>query len=350
MKNKITNSIVEPKRNIDFDVLKGIAIVMSHLVAQNLHSLPSDYYFMYIQGYSHVPVFFLISGYLSHNGIVSGGKSFIKKRAIRLLLPYTSWSLVAIGARELFNVMSNNFSIQECGKDIFNTFIYAKSMWFFIALFITVIFVKAIYAIQDSKRILLFFSVVLIALPTEIKIFGFDMVQILAIIFVLGYILDGKWTIIVETIKNSLCLKILSVLLLFTSPWYCMFTSTVSLPIPLHRLMVVLTEIACIFFIIAIVLPIIRKNKLIYNGFAVFGVYSLEIYCIHMFFVEYVMIPTPEAILNSIQIVSVIYYFVYAVIIISAVVLISMYMLNRIGIYNLLMRGIQVRKESQNAR
>jgi fucose 4-O-acetylase-like acetyltransferase len=104
------------EHNRTLDVAKGIAILLVVLG----HSFPSNIYngesmvdivaaTIYNFVYSfHMPVFFCISGYLFFNAWNTHRKGTIKKKALRLLVPYLTFSLIYVPLRIVASGMANS--------------------------------------------------------------------------------------------------------------------------------------------------------------------------------------------------------------------------------------------------
>lgn len=83
-----------PKRDMAMDWLKGIAIVLV-VVGHNLYGIKSMTGFYNIIYSFHMPLFFFVSGYLEEKGKGKrNSKKLIARRAVNLLLPYFTWTIV----------------------------------------------------------------------------------------------------------------------------------------------------------------------------------------------------------------------------------------------------------------
>ncbi|MDO5558741.1 MAG: acyltransferase [Oscillospiraceae bacterium] len=95
----------------------------------------------------HMPLFFMISGYLlAHNGWLNNKsyKEFIKARFIRLILPYLVWNLLFIVPKMIFKSYLND-SIQFDAGFIIKVLITPRQniwghTWFLVGLFIVYLF------------------------------------------------------------------------------------------------------------------------------------------------------------------------------------------------------------------
>ena len=89
------------KRNILLQILRGFAIVLvliRHAIAQ-VSSTPFILGMEKIIICLHMPVFFVLSGYLFEKNLSKyqkmGKMKFLKKKAIHLLVPYVFWFLTS---------------------------------------------------------------------------------------------------------------------------------------------------------------------------------------------------------------------------------------------------------------
>lgn len=132
------------ERLIEFDVIKGIAIIFvvcGHLIQCNLvDSVDRNPFYNWIYSF-HMSLFFFVSGYLVD--YTFGGKSVMKgllKKVQTLLIPYIIWCFVIAP----FVLKSNLPSL-----NIF--FDYSSRYWFVYHLFVYMLFYYAGQAIKHGK-------------------------------------------------------------------------------------------------------------------------------------------------------------------------------------------------------
>lgn len=112
-------------KKIDIDICKGVAILLvilghSFIVFPiNLHEIPWCYYTGNWIGSFHMPVFFLISGYLFSLSTKKGYRSLVSSRFKRIMIPYFSIGAVNLAVKLCFPSVIN--------KQVESTFVYVKN-------------------------------------------------------------------------------------------------------------------------------------------------------------------------------------------------------------------------------
>lgn len=154
------------QRNKGFDIAKGIAIymvVLGHLLEQ---IGGQD---IIVISFSHMPVFFFISGYFMRSGVERYTKQmFIKRKVITLLFPYFVWSLISF----LANVSVDIFNGHRVSKEFVEIFIHARSCWFLVALFMSMMLFVASIKIAESIKISPYIVALIIWMFTSIIVPG----------------------------------------------------------------------------------------------------------------------------------------------------------------------------------
>ncbi|MEG1180193.1 MAG: acyltransferase family protein [Oscillospiraceae bacterium] len=122
-------------RNIEMDLLKGVAIllvVFGHVISSE------SILFRYINTF-HMPLFFFISGFFAYRSFNKYDISkIIYDKLRRLAVPFLCVSVLAVIMNILMDAVSK---VKVNWLDyIFSSFIYAKSAWFLIVLFLTFFF------------------------------------------------------------------------------------------------------------------------------------------------------------------------------------------------------------------
>lgn len=182
------------KRNIEMDLLKGVAIflvVFGHLISNE------SVMFRYINTF-HMPLFFFISGYFAYDSFYKYDiKKIVYDKFRRLVIPFVCVSLLAV-------VMNTAMSFLEKGElswqtHFLSSFIYAKSAWFLIVLFITLIFQSLLVFLKNKNLfwvIVLFTILIYIFAPNEIFMLG--KFKTMLPFFEVGYLIKSK-----NILKNS---------------------------------------------------------------------------------------------------------------------------------------------------
>ena len=75
-------------RKVEFDIMKGILIVMV-VLGHTTIKLPLIDVFWF-----HMPAFFMITGYLSQRWVSFGDKMYLRRKTCQLLIPYLSYSVL----------------------------------------------------------------------------------------------------------------------------------------------------------------------------------------------------------------------------------------------------------------
>lgn len=131
---------MENKRDVTFDVMKGIGILL--MLVGHWPGLP-QWAHQFIYSF-HMPLFFLVAGYFS-KPVVGWAKS-LRKNAQRLLLPFVFTQLLLIGwmalqayaKHDVGYVMKPVLSLAWGSCDVIESSwgsVYVGPMWFLIALF-----------------------------------------------------------------------------------------------------------------------------------------------------------------------------------------------------------------------
>lgn len=132
--------IIGKKHFDEIDIVKGIAILFvmwHHSFIQHpiyMLDIPWVKYAVAIHSPFYLNVFFLVSGYLYAN---SRPRSFVenfKKKASRLLIPYTSIAIINFGVKLLFPSLVNE-KVGGIGKYIWHFFFEGGELWFVYTLF-----------------------------------------------------------------------------------------------------------------------------------------------------------------------------------------------------------------------
>lgn len=105
------------ERNKQVDIIRGVAILLVVLE----HALgTSDNFFAKIILSFHMPVFFILSGYLAHEKITGNFGAVIKKKIKRLLIPQLTLAILSllynffIGKLVLHTATAEELSIFYC--------------------------------------------------------------------------------------------------------------------------------------------------------------------------------------------------------------------------------------------
>ncbi|MBR3289253.1 MAG: acyltransferase family protein [Clostridia bacterium] len=121
------------QRNVTFDIVKALVIwlmVIGHLLDGSSNLL------LYIIYSFHMPLFFVVSGYFA-GGRTEPWRVSLRKKVTGLLVPYWIWSSISflIHAAQLLWQRHP----EQIGEEALGIFVYARSVWFLLILFLTAV-------------------------------------------------------------------------------------------------------------------------------------------------------------------------------------------------------------------
>lgn len=327
------------ERDTNIDIIKGIAIflvVWGHISIADTFLIKAIYII-------HMPCFFFISGYLAYsvqNNVISYKKYLITKIK-RLLIPFLAWSGIAC----LFNIFlqsilqKNILSIGDIGKEVWEIFAEARSVWFLIVLFFTFIFWEILHYFENKffinihhgGMILYVLGWLLLCITLPDSIFSFYKLKFFFPYFGIGYLLHRHFLLVpLERYKKWLNINAIIFLVLI-------FLLKDSVSIKLFRSMdlqefgimqigigILLSFMGILFiFLIALLLNRIPLG----NWVKEWGIYSLDIYVIHMFFIKIL-----KDYLEIIKADYILYTCIYSPIVTSLIVSIVVFWVKKVGI------------------
>ncbi len=142
------------------DLLKGIGIVLVVLGHNSFHDYVTQAIYFF-----HMPLFFVISGFLDKLEGVSFGDYFRKKMK-RLMYPYITFGVLIIIYNTLFDILSGSRSSAKLMKRIAalaygnliweNNSEYIGTLWFLAGLFCSGMIAYGIYRASEKSRVKLF--------------------------------------------------------------------------------------------------------------------------------------------------------------------------------------------------
>ncbi len=337
------------QRNQVADVEKFLAavlVVSGHLIAHDKNQLPSPYYFFNILAVAHMPLFCIISGWFSGTLMGMPFTRMLKKAEIRLLLPYLVWSSVAVFAKMGRSLLDRSFSLSNSVHLWIKTVLFGTSVWFFLALFLIWILGWGVFRVESKSgwlAILAVFAIMIIPIPYESDIYALSRLHDLFPIFYLGFYINRKRTVLLRLFrKNSVisffifsCVCIITLLLIPKVSTICLGWFDCHILTP-FRIVIEISVLSAVF------MPagwIIHKGRNLEACLAKMGYFSMDIYCIHMMFVEYLSFQMPDSIISANQIYSSLAYFVEAIIITVFCVAIAWILRQYVKPYRCLMTG-----------
>ena len=121
------------KRNVTFDIVKALAIwlmVVGHFLDGSQNILRTIIYSF------HMPLFFMVSGYLA-GGRTEPLRASLRKKVTGLLVPYLIWSAVSFLVHAALLLWQRH--PEQIGAQALDIFVYARSVWFLLVLFLTAV-------------------------------------------------------------------------------------------------------------------------------------------------------------------------------------------------------------------
>ena len=267
------------KRYDELDLMKGIGIILVYLGHSfNLKGLENNFIFSYLYNTIssfHMPLFFLISGFLLSNVKISGGwASYYYNKIKRLLIPYFFINFIDYIPRTIFpNLVNSPFGgIKEV------LFYGTKISWFIYTLFIIFMIFPILekYILNKDKYYLFglfLFFINYFKVFNNIEIFSLNLVIQYIFYFYIGYNIHFVHNIEIEKLrKNNILFLVLSIIFFYFSyKYYSVNFFTKGLFALLGTLI--------IFYISQKV----RKEGIVYKLLKFYGVNSLAFYLIEGF-------------------------------------------------------------------
>ena len=121
------------QRNVTFDIFKALAIwlmVTGHLLGETSNLL------LYVIYSFHMPLFFVVSGYFA-GGRCESWRVSLRKKVTGLLVPYLIWSAVSFLIHAAQFVWQHH--PEQIGAEALDIFVYARSVWFLLILFLAAV-------------------------------------------------------------------------------------------------------------------------------------------------------------------------------------------------------------------
>ncbi|MCM1217610.1 MAG: acyltransferase [Lachnospiraceae bacterium] len=328
------------QRDLYADFLKGYAailVVFGHLMTADA----IEGGVCHIVYCSHMPVFFLVSGYFAVHIEQSSYREICKQKAVRFLIPFLSWTLVAVAAGN-FNRLKNGLSVDICKiviKEYLDNILWAKSMWFFLGIFETFILAKFFLDVWGKNKVLaIIFYVGLLCVPIPENLLAINRTRELFAFWWIGFWLK-RYNIHLQGIDRTLIQKkyrylvlgsiMLIIILLAFNPDFTVWLDNIFFKLCF--------ELLCLSISLGMICPNLFRLKSVRKCGILVGTYSMECYCIHMMFVKYIVISLPF--LREYISVSILFDFCKALIIAIICVIISKYALNKVKLYRKIMLG-----------
>lgn len=121
------------KRLEEFDTMKGVLIIL--VVIGHTAILPQ--YWNEMIFWFHMPVFFMITGFLTNKWISFGNRDLLKRKFVSLSIPYLSYCVI------FYLIMGNDpfwkFIVKTLLAGRLNITLYSFPYWYISALFVALL-------------------------------------------------------------------------------------------------------------------------------------------------------------------------------------------------------------------
>lgn len=243
MNRDADKSISSEKASISKDLslscAKGIGIILMVMGHTSCPSMLRHFIYSF-----HMPLFFIISGYLLANYVSKDIKTLFTKRITSLYIPYLKWSILFIIFHNLFinlNIISGGGLtfinlVKKVAWSMFfmrNTEILISGYWFIQALFISSIGTILLLRIVKSKRlailIMLLFSMLALWLESSLSTPQVVSNVCLAMMFILVGIFVRKYEFVLKKtilIFPTFLIVLIGSIYCFASFDYCPYWRT----------------------------------------------------------------------------------------------------------------------------
>ncbi|MDO4197481.1 MAG: acyltransferase family protein [Erysipelotrichaceae bacterium] len=256
------------------DILKGIAIflvVLGHSIIVypiDLHQYDfCDFLYRWLSSV-HMPLFFLISGFLFSYKQNYG--KYILGKVKRLVVPYVVFNAINIFPRAFLQNFINK--TRDIGESLYEVVFYGGDYWFLYTLFIIFFIYPIIYRIIHEKKdrtisVLLIDFVVYLLMP-DIGIFTLKKVVYYLLFFMAGNIIRDYIGDKIFNLKINKGIKLIAMAVLLGLWIFMMGTDFIFSEL-------VVGIIGCCFFVLFV------QCDLSINIFKNFGKYSLQLYLLN---------------------------------------------------------------------
>lgn len=329
-------------RDDRIDIIKGLAIfcvVLGHIPFIR----GSEDELLNIVIYSfHMPCFFLVSGYVSYPSMcnITSYMKFIKIKGRQLLIPFISFSSIVFTfliISRFFSQGQNPISVSQIGWKVF---VESRNVWFLIVLFFVFVLAligEKIFRFLEAKisfkHIVWIFLVewIIICLVLPDFIFRFNKLKCFFPFFIIGYLIR-KYGFLKSLHKGKIILYLNGILfpiLIYQFKYSNSLAIFSSFNIGSISLIDVIIGVVISFsgvgFLILMAM-LVHKTRL-KQIISSWGFYSLDIYLLHMFFVQ-ILYWIPQTIEDS----SYIYHYIYNGVYSVVVILIILFWVKRYGV------------------
>lgn len=323
-----------------FDIMKAVAIylvVVGHMFYRMSWNVGGTIIFL------HMPVFFFVSGYFAEKSLEKYETwMFCKKKIVSLLIPYIVWSGISLAANTVSvfkRVCEQNLFWDWLLGESIDIFIYARSVWFLIALFFAQLFYAFVRKIRSVKGAFILYLLLWIAVASVLpnKALAFNKIK-----WLFPFLLCGGWIASVKKIVKAEKWQVIICSVLFiglsiflyeekTAEIYSnfLYTNAHEAIIGMLYYMISFLGIWCLYQWSVY----IAKLDFLKKKICIIGKNSLDIYVTHMLMIKFFFIM--PGVIQQNKLVAHIYVFSYALIIIVCITFVSEKYLKNVKLYNL---------------
>ena len=330
------------RRNEYADALRGFAAVLvitGHLMARDFDKIAQPNYFYSWIYCVHMPAFFFFAGLFAETGIRKSFPAFLRQKIFRLLIPYITWSSVAVAAKAALAIVQGHWDPMQTLRQLGCTLFYGKSMWFFLSLFTMHLLFLGIARLWEKNRALaVLTAIVCWILPLNGGSLSLHNTQSMMLYYALG-MLAAKHKKKISACAAHKYAVIAAAAVLCAAPLYIVKASELRLDYGLRLIMASVLSALTAGSVCILMGRLMHAVAAVRRVFFLFGKYSMEMYCIHMLFVNYLPLHVPESISSLPEIAVDAIYFLIALAVGFICVVLSAAIFNKIPVYRWFMLG-----------
>lgn len=323
-----------------WDIVKGIAIflvVVGHLLEQ---TFCVGEIFQRLIVFCHMPIFFFCSGFFLFHSLNKHSKSILLlEKTKKLIIPYIGWSFISFSANIALNIRNEEI-LQVIKSEFLEIFIYARSVWFLVVLFITQFICIGLILFSERMRVdkylLLIFGWIVISICAPNAYFSLYKFKWLFPFLIIGlYYAENSEKI--NKIQRYGLLSFLFPLLcitLYNPLYYNMYLEFGYSSFKAVGMGIVYYLVSLLGIIFVFECAFLLNKTRLGDACAYLGKHSMEIYVMHMLFIKFIVF-VPQQMYGSNTIWTYMYILLYAVVIVGLILLLSRIIFSRFKIYNI---------------
>lgn len=283
-------------RDVTMDALKGAAIllvVVGHAVQHSYVMFDANPLFRLIYAL-HMPLFMFISGYVAFYGRDNLSLAHLRKKASLLVLPFTAWYAVnyVVTGAYLRTDLASYFGDWVLSPD--------RGLWFLWVLFLNFAVLSVALRLETRLRVWAFPLTWLLLQFVPVNHYGIGFLKWHFTFFAAGYLIHGYSGKLIEYRRPMALVSLVAfpVLVLFwhrlTPPTFTDALSAELLSFHAHKLLPLVEQaylytvpMLGIIMTWAAVSVMPRLAPIFFAAFNWLGLYTLDIYVSHQYFVQY---------------------------------------------------------------